>query len=106
MNINLDSFTTTGGLTKYGYEVGTVEVDGQVRRAVRKNGMVDVYGYVGRYRTGHKAWPATVAKYADGRMHVYFGRDERTGRCRQMNAVSYQPEVFDELTNESFWVEA
>ena len=69
-------------------EVGTIEatLGGKVKRvtAVRyDNGHIVSWDFTGRYRTGTKAWPATVSLDADGREGVWFGKDHHTGRCQK-----------------------
>ena len=68
-------------------EIGTVEatLGYQTKRveAVRyPSGHIVSWGFTGRYRTGTKAWPATVSLHGE-RESVFYGRDERVGRCRK-----------------------
>ena len=67
-------------------EVGTIAatLGGKTQRvaAVRYNdGDIVSWDFTGRYRTGTKAWPATVSVRADGREWVWYGKDHHTGRC-------------------------
>lgn len=70
-------------------EVGTIEASlgGKTKRvdAVRytDNGRIVSWDFTGRYRTGTKAWPATVSLDADGRESVWYGKDHHTGRCQK-----------------------
>lgn len=48
-------------------------------------------GFVGRYRTSTKAWPATVKAGPDGKVYAYFGRDDRSGRFNKLAGISYEP---------------
>ena len=69
-------------------EVGTIEASlgGQTRRvaAVRyAQGRIVSWDFTGRYRTGTKAWPATVSIDPDGRESVWYGKDHHTGRCQK-----------------------
>lgn len=91
--LNPLSFTATGtealpwadGETR---EVGTVEASlgGKTKLvdAVRyDNGRIVSWDFTGRYRTGTKAWPATVSIDPDGQEHVWYGKDHHTGRCQK-----------------------
>lgn len=69
-------------------EVGTIEatLGGRTQRvsAVRyDNGRIVSWDFTGRYRTGTKAWPATVSLDASGREVVWYGKDHHTGRCQK-----------------------
>jgi hypothetical protein len=69
-------------------EVGTIEANlagrTQLVKAVRyDNGRIVSWDFTGRYRTGTKAWPATVSLDADGRESVWYGKDHHTGRCQK-----------------------
>lgn len=68
-------------------EVGTIEatLGGQTKRveAVRyEGGRIVSWDFTGRYRTGTKAWPATVSVEGD-RETVWYGKDHHTGRCQK-----------------------
>lgn len=88
--LNASTFEATGtepsvreGETR---EVGTIEatLGGKTQRvaAVRyDDGHIVSWDFTGRYRTGTKAWPATVSINADGREVVWYGKDHHTGRC-------------------------
>lgn len=102
--INDNSFINAGW-NEYGAEVGTVEVNGKVCRAVRDSYGISVHGYVGRYRTSPKPWAAHVTSGPRG-VYVNFGRDDRSGRFNKQNAISYEPALFDTLTNAKYWTAA
>ncbi|AQQ02391.1 hypothetical protein B0E33_01300 [Roseibium algicola] len=95
---------SANGKTEYGYDVGVVQSEkfGELK-AVRNKYGVSVYGFVGRYRTSPKPWPAHVQISAENREMVHFGRDERSGRFNKHNAISFEPEIYAELTNPAFW---
>lgn len=100
--INHESFIATGRNAR-GMEVGTVEVSGQVQKAVRTDtGMILLHGWVGRYQTSAKAWNATIFNGPHG-LVVNFGRDDRSGRFNKQNAVSYEPQTFDLTANAEYW---
>lgn len=102
ITINAESFIATGR-NSFGDENGTVEVSGEVRKAVRApTGTIFVHGYVGRYRTSGKAWNASVTLRA-GQVFVMFGRDDRSSRFDKQNAISFEPETFDLHANPDFW---
>lgn len=68
-------------------EVGTIEatLGGHTKRvaAVRyEEGRIVSWDFTGRYRTGTKAWPATVSIDGD-RENVWYGKDHHTGRCQK-----------------------
>lgn len=101
MNIDPTTFIKTGD-TCHGNEVGTVLVDGKPHRALRTKYSVQLHGYIGRYRTSAKAWPATVSQSPNG-LWIDFGRDDRVGRFHKQNAISYEPALYDTLVNPAFW---
>ena len=79
-------------------ERGTVEVT--IRRETRrveatrysKSGDITARGMTGRYQTGGKAWPATISLRHTERgsyESVWFGRDDRCGKFRKENGVSF-----------------
>ena len=97
--IDRNTFTATGEVTKFGV-MGTITVvfQGKEFTAVaRKSDFRDtVYleGFTGRYQSGTKAWPATVA-FGNGsseKPSVDFGRDDRCGKFRKENLISYNPQ--------------
>lgn len=98
------TFTATGK-NLHGYEIGTVLLDdGKVATAIRyERGDIAVHGFVGRYRTSNKVWPAYVVTM-DDRIVVQFGRDDRSGRFRKEKMISYEPENYNKAhSNPSFW---
>lgn len=100
--INAESFTKTG-TTARGMDVGTVEVSGVVQKAVRSDdGRIFLHGYVGRYRSGGKAWNASIYERAEG-LVVFFGRDDRSGRFNKQDGISYEPQTFDLTANPDYW---
>lgn len=107
ITIDASTFVATG-TNQFGNELGTVEVNGETRKAVRDSyysghSVIYVHGYVGRYRTGTRTWPVHLSLHNDGRVHAWFGRDDRCGNFQKLDGVSYAPEVFDTLTNASYW---
>jgi hypothetical protein len=88
--LNASTFTVTG-TEPWGdetREVGTIEANlagrTQFVKAVRyDDGHIVSWDFTGRYRTGTKAWPATVSIHGDGRESVWFGKDHHTGRCQK-----------------------
>lgn len=94
INVAPETFVAAGR-SKFGHEVGTVEVNGQRQVAARHDdGDITVAGWVGRYRTSNKAWQATLVRRADGTSYATFGRDERSGRFNKLNGISYEPDRF------------
>lgn len=104
LEINATTFIKTGE-NAHGYDVGTVEVNGVAQKAVRTKYGINVHGFVGRYKTSGKAWPATVSLSERG-LYVFFGRDDRSGRFNKRNAISFEPALFDTLTNQKYWEKA
>lgn len=106
INIDPATFRATGRNYR-GNEVGTVLVSGMERTAVRsttaEGGVcIQVAGYVGRYRTSPKAWPASLTLY-HGRVFAHFGRDDRSGRFNKINGISYEPETFARIANAKYF---
>lgn len=97
------------------HEVGTVEVDLGNQTVTLRAGRfkigegrydISVAGFVGRYQTSSKAWPAMVY-HTEGEEHTQasFGRDDRSGRFHKMRGISYEPETFAKVGNPD-WYEA
>lgn len=85
------------GLNAQGKQVGTVQVDlGHGRTitapAISADNSITVGGFVGRYRTSPQPWRAFVY-YRAGSLFVHFGRDDRSGRFRKEDAISYEPDT-------------
>jgi hypothetical protein len=103
-----ETFTATGK-NKYGYEIGTVQIDLGYGRIVTANaspdstGALSVAGFVGRYVTSAKPWRATVSGNGS-KVGVWFGRDDRSGRFNKANAVRWEPELYATLSNPEFYV--
>ena len=98
--INTNSFTPTGAGNDY-FEQGTVEVNLRTGTVIasasraRSDGEILVKGFVGRYRTSPRAWRASVVFKTDGTLrYADFGRDDRSGRFKKEQAISYEPEVY------------
>lgn len=96
--IDRNTFTATGEVTEYGV-MGTINVvfkDKELKVVARKSDYRDTLyleGFTGRYQSGAKAWEATVA-FRDGsseKPYVDFGRDDRCGKFRKENLISYNP---------------
>ena len=100
--LNVDTFTPTGvepfpfrpGETR---EVGTIEANlgghSKLVKAVRyADGHIVSWDFTGRYRTGTKNWPATVATREDGSEGVWFGKDHHSGRC-QKTSLSFKQDT-------------
>lgn len=69
-------------------ERGTVEATlGRETRTVEavryECGRIVSWAFTGRYRTGTKAWPATVRIDFDGRETVWYGKDHHSNRCHK-----------------------
>lgn len=101
------------GHNAYGYIVGTAEIrisgrSHTVRAVGGKDGStdgLDVAGFVGRYRTSAKAWPASVSLMGE-RVIGRFGRDDRSGRFNKLSGVSFEPALYASLTNPKWWAAA
>lgn len=99
ITINRASFIATGEVEKRGewaMEVGTIEATFAGRTHTIKanrfdDGDILLIGFIGRYRTGDKAWPATVnfRGSSSEKPFVDFGRDDRAGRFHKQNMISY-----------------
>lgn len=81
-----------------GTEEGTVEVTiGRETRRVPASfytdGTMVARGMTGRYRTGGKAWPATIMLNRNSQgaysEFVWFGRDDRSGRFNKANCLFF-----------------
>lgn len=60
------------------------QFDGQLRDEVYAE------GFHGRYRTGNKAWPASVSFTKDGELdRVRFGRDDNSSKFQKLNCIYY-----------------
>lgn len=92
------------GKTEFGHEIGFVQSEdfGELK-AVRGDRRINVYGFVGRYNTSEKPWPAHVSIDKDNREFVHFGRDDRAGRFNKRNAISFEPDTYAELINPAYW---
>lgn len=111
IQIKTETFVADG-INATGREVGTCEMSFGHRtltvRAMRTEWGVHVAGFVGRYRTSPKPWPASVSTQKlhgsdEMRLCVNFGRDDRAGRFHKQNAISYEPATYDALTKPEFW---
>jgi hypothetical protein len=97
------------GKNKYGYEIGTVEIDlgrGNTVHAMASTcstGGLSVAGFVGRYVTSTKPWKAHVSGMGD-KLSVWFGRDDRSGRFNKANAIRWEPALYATLSNSEFWL--
>lgn len=61
-------------------------------------GYIHAYGFVGNYRTGSKDWAVTMSVRPENEFtSVWFGRDDRSGRCVKQNAIRFDPETFFKL---------
>src|SRR5262245_772579 len=80
-------------------EIGTVETtlghQSRVLPAKRyEDGSIYIMdGIAGRYVSGGKVWPATVASYVGKPEYVNFGRDDRSGRFKRRAASSIPPDI-------------
>lgn len=88
---------TSQGLNAKGEPVGTVQVDlGRGRTitapAISVGSTMVIGGFVGRYRTSPQPWRAFVC-YRAGSLFVHFGRDDRSGRFRKEDGISYEPDT-------------
>jgi len=104
----LNDTYTASGKNEYGYEIGTVQIDlghGQVvlAKAQPQSDGHRVDGFVGRYVTSAKPWRASVSGKGSA-LHVYFGRDDRSGRFNKANAIRWEPELAASLGNPEYWV--
>ena len=95
------------GTNAYGDVVGTVTVDlgrGSLVTAKAYQSMfgINVAGFIGRYVTSAKPWLAHVYGKGDG-VFVTFGRDDRSGRFNKANAISWQPDLYAQLSNAAVW---
>jgi len=95
------------GTNAYGNVVGTVTVDlGRgalvTAKAYQSIFGINVAGFIGRYVTSAKPWPAHVYGKGDS-VFVTFGRDDRSGRFNKANAISWQPDLYTQLTVASVW---
>lgn len=99
--IDPNTFTATAEANSYGTEDGTVRLNlrqGQITaKAYRfKDGEIGVRGFIGRYRTSPKAWPASVIFKVDGTIrYARFGRDDRSGRFNKQDMISWNPEAYE-----------
>jgi hypothetical protein len=106
IEIYADTFKATG-VNKYGRKVGTVMTNCHAEPLVAVlhedfDNMIAVAGFVGRYVTSNKPWPAHV-KLRNGRVDSYFGRDDRSGRYTKGRGISFEPATHAKLTNEDYW---
>lgn len=99
--INPNSFAITGEQGSDYFDYGTVELNLRTGTVIadafrsKKDGEIMVRGFVGRYRTSPRAWPASVVFGVDGTLrYANFGRDDRSGRFNKQNAISYEPEIY------------
>jgi len=101
------------GVNYRGTEVGTVDIDLGFGKVVTARAIVapaiglrdaglDVAGFVGRYQTSPKPWPASVTGHGD-KLWVHFGRDDRSGRFNKLNALRWEPETFAQIANIAYW---
>ena len=109
MQINPKSFVIEGK-NKFDRDVGTVEISFRGKTQTVKayiyefneEKIIYVLGFVGRYVSSTKDWPAIVA-HKIGRdtanFSVSFGRDDRSGRFNKQDAIRYDPEVYATLVN-------
>ena len=104
----LNETFTSLGKNKYGYEIGTVEID-LGRETVHalatpeSTGGLSVAGFVGRYVTSAKPWKANVSG-TGSKLSVWFGRDDRSGRFNKANAIRWEPALYATLSNPEFWL--
>lgn len=106
ITIDRDTFTATGR-NRLGREVGTVLVNTgrEVITAAAsrgETGEITVGGFVGRYQTSGKAWPAHVMTHGD-KLFATFGRDDRSGRFNKQRGISYEPNTYADLVDPAYW---
>ena len=105
IEIYADTFKATG-VNVCGRKVGTVMTNCHAEPLVavlhEDLNMINVAGFVGRYVTSNKPWPATVTLH-EGRVASYFGRDDRSGRYTTGRGISFEPATHAKLTNEDYW---
>lgn len=119
LNIRIETFKQDGTHT---YErkdyrsvtpVGTVEVDlgnevvtPRARMStIGDKTQVSVAGFVGRYQTSNKAWPAHVYQDAGAEgPQAYFGRDDRSGRFNKLRGITYEPETYERVGNPGWFM--
>jgi len=62
--------------------------------AMRGDFGLHVFGFIGRYKSAGKAWNASVSLDKQGRLDVWFGRDDRASKFNKQNGISWEPETF------------
>lgn len=97
IEILTDTFKANGERNRWGDELGTVTVDlGMGRKvdakAYRGSRGIAVHGFVGRYVTSTKAWPAFVSGEGS-KLYVMWGRDDRSGRFNKQAGLSWEPDT-------------
>lgn len=99
ITIKTETFTEITRHERYVEGTVILNIDDQqhVAKATRFYSRPDriyVNGFIGRYETSIKPWRASVDFNKDGNLHhVSFGRDDRSGRFRKANMISYDPEL-------------
>lgn len=95
-------------INPFGLEVGTVEVQyggysHRVQACVLRGGELQLRGFVGRYRTGKKLWPARVVTRGQG-LDISFGRRVVRGNTYERETViSYEPNTEGGRGDAHFW---
>lgn len=100
MNFDYSSFKQDG-YNKHNDPVGTIQgtfsnkpIECRAYKAT--NGGLNVAGFVGKYRTGSKLWPAHIFVSKDNSVACYFGFDSRSGK-HQTSGTFFAPEQYFEL---------
>lgn len=100
MKLLRETLTITDAMCDKPFALGEIDVEfaGKRQRVVCRvweDGVIALVGFVGRYRTSTKAWPASVifSVGGDERPFVNFGRDDRAGRFNKERAIAYEPKA-------------
>ena len=93
------------GKSRWSWNHGTIEIQfgGKRLTVACEQSEYGIYlsGFVGRYETSNKAWPASVTLHEDGRVSASFGRDDRSGRFHKLRGISYEPNTYAAIVSET-----
>jgi hypothetical protein len=107
VKILTETFAANGS-NVYGEIVGAVKIDlGYGRIVIAKAretgpGEFAVMGFIGRYRTSSKPWIVHVIGKGE-KLFVHFGRDDRSGMFQKERMISWEPDLYEKISNFKAW---